>query len=150
VAGALTVPAGPPFRAEHIGSLLRPERLMAARRRLGEIGSDALAAAEAEAIADAVKLQQAAGLAVVTDGEFRRASYHSYFYSRLGGRPGDIVIDTVPAADAADGHGRGAQPARVGKGLPRCLNSMTVLAPPVPTLPSAGRVGTGGSYAVPK
>ena len=102
---------------DSIGSLLRPERLMAARRRLGacEIGSDALAAAEAEAIADAVKMQQAAGLAAVTDGEFRRASYHSYFYSRLGGRPGDIVIDAVPAVDAADGHGRGAQPvARIG------------------------------------
>jgi 5-methyltetrahydropteroyltriglutamate--homocysteine methyltransferase len=117
VAGALSASDGPPFRAEHIGSLLRPERLLAARRRLGagEIGPDALAAIEAEAIADAVKLQAAAGLAVVTDGEFRRASYHSYFYSRLGDGPGDIIIDAVPAADSADGYRRGAQPvARIG------------------------------------
>ncbi len=103
----------PPFRAEHIGSLLRPEHLMAARRRFGAgaISRDALAAIEDEAIADAVRLQQAAGLAVVTDGEFRRASYHGFFYSRLG----DIVIDAIPAGEAAGDAGRGAQPvARVG------------------------------------
>jgi 5-methyltetrahydropteroyltriglutamate--homocysteine methyltransferase len=114
VAGTLSVARSPPFRAEHIGSLLRPGRLIAARRRFGagEIGPDELAAIEAESIADAVKLQAAAGLAVVTDGEFRRASYHSYFYSRLG----DITIDAMPAAsDGADSHGRGAQPlARIG------------------------------------
>jgi 5-methyltetrahydropteroyltriglutamate--homocysteine methyltransferase len=111
VAGAVNRAGGPPFRAEHIGSLLRPARLIAARRRLaaGEMGHDEFAAVEAEEIAEAVKLQEAAGLAVVTDGEFRRASYHSYFYSRLG----DVTIDAVPAADAANG--RGQQPvARIG------------------------------------
>jgi 5-methyltetrahydropteroyltriglutamate--homocysteine methyltransferase len=99
---------GPPFRAEHIGSLLRPERLIAARRRFGagEIGRDELAVIEDAAIADAVRLQEAAGLAVVTDGEFRRASYHGYFYSRLG----DITIDALPAAETPGGEGRGAQP----------------------------------------
>lgn len=112
MAGALKAPGGPPFRAEHIGSLLRPARLIAARRRLGagEIGPDELAVIEEEEIAGAVRLQEAAGLAVVTDGEFRRTSYHSYFYSRLCERPGDIVIDAVPAADIAAGDGRGAQP----------------------------------------
>jgi 5-methyltetrahydropteroyltriglutamate--homocysteine methyltransferase len=107
----------PPFRAEHIGSLLRPEHLMAARRRLraGAIGHDELAAIENEAIAGAVRLQQAAGFAVVTDGEFRRASYHGFFYSRLG----DIVIDAIPtaesAAESAADAGRGVQPvARIG------------------------------------
>jgi 5-methyltetrahydropteroyltriglutamate--homocysteine methyltransferase len=117
VAGALNAPGRPPFRAEHIGSLLRSARLMAARRRLsaGAIGPEALALIEAEEIAGAVRLQEAAGFAVVTDGEFRRASYHSYFYSRLGSHPGDITIDAVPAADAAFGEGRGAQPlARIG------------------------------------
>ncbi len=106
MAGALSAAGGPPFRAEHIGSLLRPERLIAARRRLaaGEIGPGALASIEAEAIAGAVKLQAATGLAVVTDGEFRRASYHSYFYGRLGERPGDITIDALPAAAPDDGH----------------------------------------------
>jgi 5-methyltetrahydropteroyltriglutamate--homocysteine methyltransferase len=117
MAGALNAPGRPPFRAEHIGSLLRSARLMAARRRFGagEIGPEELAVIEAEEIASAVRLQEAAGFAVVTDGEFRRASYHSYFYGRLGSRPGDITIDAVPAADEAFGDGRGAQPlARIG------------------------------------
>jgi len=103
----------PPFRAEHVGSLLRPERLIAARRRCnaGRIGRDELAVIEDEAIAGAVRLQEAAGFAVVTDGEFCRASYHSYFYSRLG----DITIDAMPAVEAAGGEGRGLQPmARIG------------------------------------
>jgi 5-methyltetrahydropteroyltriglutamate--homocysteine methyltransferase len=104
---AMSVKSGPPFRAEHIGSLLRPDRLIAARRRFGagEIGRDELAVIEAASIAEAVKLQEAAGLAVVTDGEFRRASYHSYFYSQLG----DVTIDAVPA-EAVNGDGRGQQP----------------------------------------
>jgi 5-methyltetrahydropteroyltriglutamate--homocysteine methyltransferase len=110
---AMSRQGSPPYRAEHIGSLLRPACLIAARRRFGasEIGHDELAAIEAASIAEAVKLQEAAGLAVVTDGEFRRASYHSYFYSRLG----DITIDAIPAAETADGNGRGAQPvAQIG------------------------------------
>jgi 5-methyltetrahydropteroyltriglutamate--homocysteine methyltransferase len=86
---------------------------MAARRRFGagEIGCKELAVIEDEAIADAVRLQDAVGLAVVTDGEFRRASYHGYFYGRIG----DITIDALPAAETADRAGRGAQPvARIG------------------------------------
>jgi len=113
VAGKVGAAGGPPFRAEHIGSLLRPERLIAARRRVGarEIGRDELAAIEDDAIAGAVRLQEAAGFAVVTDGEFRRPSYHGYFYSRLG----DITIDAMPAVEAAGGAGRGLQPtARIG------------------------------------
>jgi 5-methyltetrahydropteroyltriglutamate--homocysteine methyltransferase len=113
VAGTVSATSKPPFRAEHIGSLLRPERLVAARRRLyaGEINRDELAVIEDEAIAGAVRLQEAAGFAVVTDGEFRRASYHGYFYSQLG----DIVIDAVPAVEAMSGGGRGLQPmARIG------------------------------------
>jgi 5-methyltetrahydropteroyltriglutamate--homocysteine methyltransferase len=110
---AMRAKTGPPFRAEHIGSLLRPGRLIAARRShgAGEIGRDELTAIEAESIGDAVKLQEAAGLAVVTDGEFRRASYHSYFYGQLG----EITIDAIPAAESATSDGRGQQPvARIG------------------------------------
>jgi 5-methyltetrahydropteroyltriglutamate--homocysteine methyltransferase len=113
VAGAVSGASAPPFRAEHIGSLLRPERLIAARRRCaaGAIGRDELAAIEDAAIAEAVRMQQSAGLAVVTDGEFRRASYHGFFYGRLG----DIVIDAIPAEDTAEHAGRGAQPvAQIG------------------------------------
>src|SRR5262245_3606364 len=76
------MPANPPFRAEHIGSLLRPAGLADRRRQWsrGEIDGAALAAAEDEAIEQAIRLQEDVGLRLATDGEFRRRSYHSYFY----------------------------------------------------------------------
>ena len=107
---SITAVRAPPFRAEHIGSLLRPPALLAQRRALsaGEIDRATLAAAENAAIRDAVALQERLGLGFVTDGEFRRRSYHSYFYRQLG----DVSIDTIAGADASgrDGAGRGAQP----------------------------------------
>ena len=67
----------PPFRAEHIGSLLRPPELLRARERhaAGELDREALRGIEDQAIARAVKLQEDVGLQVVTDGEFRRGTY---------------------------------------------------------------------------
>ena len=97
-----------PFRAEHIGSLLRPQSLIEERAkfRRGEISASKLKEAEELAIKEALALQDRLGFKLATDGEFRRSSYHSYFYSRLG----DISIDTV-AVGSVDlpGH-RGAQP----------------------------------------
>jgi len=100
----------PPFRADHVGSLLRPAALLDLRRRAarGEATPAALAAAENEAIAAAVKLQERVGLKLATDGEFRRRSYHSYFYAQLG----DVAPDVIPAGDAS-AKGRGAQPQAV-------------------------------------
>jgi 5-methyltetrahydropteroyltriglutamate--homocysteine methyltransferase len=103
---------GPPFRAEHIGSLLRPPELMRERARFarGEIDQAALTAAEDAAIRGAIALQERLGFRFVTDGEFRRRSYHSFFYAQLG----KLAIDTIDGADAkgAQGEGgRGAQPA---------------------------------------
>src|SRR5262245_54564753 len=101
----------PPFRAEHIGSLLRPKFLLEQRERFarGEISQADLTAAEDIAIADAVAAQERLGLRFATDGEFRRRSYHSFFYEQLG----ELSIDTIEGVDAkgapADG-GRGAQP----------------------------------------
>jgi 5-methyltetrahydropteroyltriglutamate--homocysteine methyltransferase len=94
----------PPFRAEHVGSLLRPMSLLALRRRFanGEVDQATLTAAEDNAIAEAIRLQQRVGLRLATDGEFRRASYHSYFYRQLG----DIAF----AAPAGSAGTRGAQP----------------------------------------
>jgi 5-methyltetrahydropteroyltriglutamate--homocysteine methyltransferase len=88
----------PPFRAEHIGSLLRPGNLLELRARFGrgEISREALGAAEDAAIRDALALQERVGLKLATDGEFRRRSYHSFFYRALG----DISIDTVGGEDA--------------------------------------------------
>ncbi|MDA8295183.1 MAG: 5-methyltetrahydropteroyltriglutamate--homocysteine S-methyltransferase [Actinomycetota bacterium] len=77
----------PPFRADHVGSLLRPPELLSARAEFaaGRIGAGALKAAEDRAIAWAVALQRDAGLKSVTDGEFRRTSWHMDFIYELGG-----------------------------------------------------------------
>ena len=77
----------PPFRADQVGSLLRPAALaeMRARWRRGEVGAEALRAAEDAAIRDAVAKQEAIGLQGITDGEFRRDWWHLDFLSRFEG-----------------------------------------------------------------
>jgi 5-methyltetrahydropteroyltriglutamate--homocysteine methyltransferase len=77
----------PPFRADHVGSLLRPSALLRARaaRDAGEIDVGQLRAAEDAAIRDAVAMQERVGLQAATDGEFRRTSWHMDFIHRLGG-----------------------------------------------------------------
>lgn len=77
----------PPFRADHIGSLLRPAPLRQAYRAFNERALDeaGFVAAQDAAIRDAVALQEGVGLAVVSDGEFRRASYWSRFVERTEG-----------------------------------------------------------------
>ena len=64
----------PPFRAEHIGSLKRPEDLLELRRDYedGKCTADQLRAAEDRAIKDVVAMQRRAGIRSITDGEFRR------------------------------------------------------------------------------
>jgi methionine synthase II (cobalamin-independent) len=82
----------PPFRADHVGSLLRPPDLHAARadRAAGRISAEELKAVEDKAIRDVVAMQQEVGLQSATDGEFRRATWHMDFIYRLGGvNPGD-------------------------------------------------------------
>jgi 5-methyltetrahydropteroyltriglutamate--homocysteine methyltransferase len=77
----------PPFRADHVGSLLRPAELLAARaeHQAGRIGAAELRAAEDRAIRDAIELQRDAGLKIVTDGEMRRGSWHMDFLYQIGG-----------------------------------------------------------------
>jgi 5-methyltetrahydropteroyltriglutamate--homocysteine methyltransferase len=77
----------PPFRADHVGSLLRPADLMAARadHAAGRIGSDELKAIEDKAIRDVVAMQRDVGLQSATDGEFRRTAWHMDFIYQLGG-----------------------------------------------------------------
>ena len=77
----------PPFRADHVGSLLRPPALRQAfRRRAGnEIGADEFVRIQDDCVRDAVRMQEAAGLEVVTDGEFRRGSYWGRFVERTEG-----------------------------------------------------------------
>src|SRR5689334_21802478 len=79
--------AKPPFRADHVGSLLRPKHLLESRGRFdrGEITAADLHLIEDEAIRHAVKRQEDVGLKSITDGEFRRRSWHMDFICRIGG-----------------------------------------------------------------
>jgi len=77
----------PPFRADHVGSLLRPKALLDARdkRQKGQITAAELRKVEDAAIRDAVKLQEDVGLQGVTDGEYRRTFFHIDFLEQLEG-----------------------------------------------------------------
>ncbi len=87
----------PPFRADHVGSLLRPPQLLAARDDFaaGRIDAAQLKAVEDEAISEAVAMQEETGLQSATDGEFRRATWHMDFIYQLGGiskAPGHLAV----------------------------------------------------------
>lgn len=77
----------PPFRADHVGSLLRPQELLKARARFQqqEISKQQLRDAEDRSIREVVTKQEAVGLQSVTDGEFRRTFFHVDFLERLQG-----------------------------------------------------------------
>jgi 5-methyltetrahydropteroyltriglutamate--homocysteine methyltransferase len=77
----------PRFRADHVGSLLRPKELTAAFKQhaAGALGDREFTAAQDRAITAAVRMQEALGLEAITDGEFRRPSYWARFVSRVDG-----------------------------------------------------------------
>jgi 5-methyltetrahydropteroyltriglutamate--homocysteine methyltransferase len=77
----------PPFRADHVGSLLRPRAVLDAREdlRQGRINAGELREIEDDAIRAVVKMQEDIGLQAATDGEFRRASWHMDFLYQVGG-----------------------------------------------------------------
>lgn len=83
----MTASANPPFYAEHIGSLLRPESLLQAREKYDnkQIPYEQLQPVEDAAINDVVALQQRAGLKPITDGEFRRFMFFDGFFEMLDG-----------------------------------------------------------------
>jgi methionine synthase II (cobalamin-independent) len=107
----------PPYRADHVGSLLRPPDLLRAREdhAAGRFDDEALRAIEDEAIRDVVRMQQDVGLQTATDGEFRRASWHMDFIYKIDGiskAPGNMSvkfhnaegdIEFTPAALHIDG-----------------------------------------------
>jgi 5-methyltetrahydropteroyltriglutamate--homocysteine methyltransferase len=80
----MTTRSLPPFRADHVGSFLRPPELLEARARLPR-GSAELRRAEDEAIRAVVRLQETCGLEGITDGEFRRTYFHIDFLEKLEG-----------------------------------------------------------------
>lgn len=120
------MPAGrPPFRADHIGSLLRPPKLREAFRALAEkkISEEELRTAQDAAIRDVVRLQEECGLQVVTDGEFRRLSYWEKFVRLTRGLEVKEAVFRFH-----DGHGHESDftapyaAGRVGRGAPITLD----------------------------
>jgi 5-methyltetrahydropteroyltriglutamate--homocysteine methyltransferase len=151
----------PPYRADHVGSLLRPPELLAARARhaAGALDAAGLRAAEDAAIRDVVALQRDAGLRSATDGELRRGSWHMDFIYRLEGiskAPGELKVEFrnadgttefTPAAMQVDG--------RIGLGETifgddfRFLQSVAGDLTPKLTIPSPSMVHyRGGRTAI--
>ncbi|HQC95038.1 MAG TPA: 5-methyltetrahydropteroyltriglutamate--homocysteine S-methyltransferase [Aquabacterium sp.] len=94
----------PPFRADHVGSFLRPKDLLDAREAFfvkKSITAEQLRAVEDKAITEIVKFQQDVGLQSITDGEFRRTYFHIDFLEQLGGVKTDIPV-TVKRADGTE------------------------------------------------
>jgi 5-methyltetrahydropteroyltriglutamate--homocysteine methyltransferase len=93
----------PPFRADHVGSFLRPQRLLEAREKKarGELSAAELRAVEDRAIAEVVKLQESVGLQSITDGEYRRTYFHIDFLEQLGGVRTDVPV-TVKKPDGTE------------------------------------------------
>jgi 5-methyltetrahydropteroyltriglutamate--homocysteine methyltransferase len=149
----------PPFRADHVGSLLRPPQLLHARDDFaaGKIDAAELRAIEDEAIREAVKMQEDVGLRSVTDGEFRRASWHMDFIYQLDGiskEAGEIAvkfynedgeIEFTPAALHVDGK-LGVSKTIFGDDFTFLKNTVTGNVPKL-TIPSPSMVHYRGGKA---
>jgi len=99
----MTTRTSPPFRADHVGSFLRPKYLLDARAQAadGTITREALREVEDRAISEIVKFQQDVGLQSITDGEFRRTYFHIDFLEQLGGVKTDLPV-TVKKPDGSE------------------------------------------------
>jgi 5-methyltetrahydropteroyltriglutamate--homocysteine methyltransferase len=149
----------PPFRADHVGSLLRPPALLAAREdhQSGKIDDAALKAAEDAAIRDVVRMQEEVGLRSATDGEFRRASWHMDFIYSLDGvtkAPGNLKvqfhnadgdIEFTPAAMQIDGR-LGVSETIFGDAYTFLADQVTSATPKL-TIPSPSMVHYRGGRA---
>ncbi len=94
----------PPFRADHVGSFLRPQYLLEAREQFFDkkaISAAQLREVEDQAITEIVKFQQDVGLKSITDGEFRRTYFHIDFLEQLGGVKTDIPV-TIRKPDGSE------------------------------------------------
>ena len=149
----------PPFRADHVGSLLRPPELLRAREDFaaGRIPADELGGIEDEAIGAAVRMQEDVGLQSATDGEFRRASWHMDFIYQLGGiarsrdtlkvefRNENGTIEFAPAALRVEGK-IALEHTIFGDDF-QALKAMTTAATPKLTIPSPSMVHYRGGRA---
>lgn len=149
----------PPFRADHVGSLLRPERVYQARRDAADrrISGPDLRRVEDDAIAEVVRMQEDVGLQTATDGEFRRASWHMDFIYQLQGieRASDAMTVHFRNAEGAIDFTPAALRVEQKVGLDhtifaddfRYLQSVTTSATPKLTIPSPSMVHYRGGRA---
>jgi methionine synthase II (cobalamin-independent) len=149
----------PPFRADHVGSLLRPPELLRAREEhaSNRLDDEGLRAVEDEAIRDVVRLQEQVGLRSATDGEFRRASWHMDFIYELDGiekEAGHISvrffnpdgeIEFTPAALHVNGR-LGVSETIFGDAFRYLRDSVTTAVPKL-TIPSPSMVHYRGGRA---
>jgi 5-methyltetrahydropteroyltriglutamate--homocysteine methyltransferase len=149
----------PPFRADHVGSLLRPPELLKAREDFaaGRLDPQELRAIEDDAIRDVVRMQEEVGLRSATDGEFRRASWHMDFIYQLGGiskaqdnltvefRNDEGTIEFTPAALHVDAPVALQEPIFADDF--RFLQSCVTTAVPKLTIPSPSMVHYRGGRA---
>jgi len=151
--------SSPPFRADHVGSLLRPAELMSARAEAaaGRLSADDLRAVEDAAIREAVRRQEDVGLRAATDGELRRGSWHMDFIYQLDGvskEPGEMSvtfhgeqgdIDFTPSALHVGGR-LGVSTTIFGDDF-RFLQDVVTTATPKLTIPSPSMVHYRGGRA---
>lgn len=99
----MTARKSPPFRADHVGSFLRPKALLDAREQFKQrkISAEQLRAVEDTAITGVVKFQESVGLRSITDGEYRRTYFHVDFLEQIGGVKSDIPV-TVKKPDGTE------------------------------------------------
>jgi 5-methyltetrahydropteroyltriglutamate--homocysteine methyltransferase len=151
----------PPFRADHVGSLLRPPELIRARAAFaeGRLDADGLRDAEDIAIRQVVALQEEVGLRSATDGEFRRTSWHMDFIYQLGGvSPSDEQLQVAFKNDEGSTFFTSAalkikDKVRLDRTIFadafKFLQSVTTTAVPKPTIPSPNMVHyRGGAAAI--
>jgi 5-methyltetrahydropteroyltriglutamate--homocysteine methyltransferase len=155
----MTTRTTPPFRADHVGSLLRPPELLRAREDFAEkrISADELHEIEDDAIRDAVRMQEEIGIRSATDGEFRRTSWHMDFIYQLDGidpadeqikvefhnEQGDVEFTTA----ALSVHDRVGLSKTIFGDAFEALKSMTEKATPKLTIPSPSMVHYRGGQA---
>jgi 5-methyltetrahydropteroyltriglutamate--homocysteine methyltransferase len=115
----------PPFRAEHIGSLIRPPELLHAREAYatGKLDREGLSAVENAAIRNVVKLQEDVGLEVVTDGEFRRGTYSDSF-TRSGISGVSIEMTEERGFSKSETHGH-----RMARRIPKVVDRIAWKGP---------------------
>lgn len=126
---------GPPYRAEHVGSLPRPERLLQARAdyAAGKLAKPELAGIETECIREVVAMQERVGIGAVTDGEFRKTGWREFLFEKCDGfakTPQKGAFDfTLFDGSKFDSHGEPRCIAKLERRAPLSADDFSALKP---------------------